>query len=128
MSDRETLERVVELGDRGSNVLTYEVLAAIYHMLNDHDSVLEDNTRLRAIKRSDTEMIEECRKELAVLANNRDGLEHDWSERGARIDAALALHKHYEHGEGYSSQNSHECSECEVEWPCPTVKALNGEK
>ena len=90
MSDRETLERVVELGDRGSNVLTYEVLAAIYHMLNDHDSVLEDNTRLRAIKRSDTEMIEECRKELAELANNRDGLEHDWNERGERIDAALA--------------------------------------
>ena len=46
--------------------------------------------QLRAIKRSDTEMIEECRKELAELANNRDGLEHDWSERGARIDAALA--------------------------------------
>ena len=53
------------------------------------DGLEAKNERLRAIKRSDTEMIEECRKELAELANNRDGLEHDWSERGASIDAAL---------------------------------------
>jgi len=81
MSDRETLEDMLGY---------YTLMPQKYR--DAIRAVLEDNERLRAIKRSDTEMIEECRKELAELANNRDELEHDWSERGARIDAALALY------------------------------------
>ena len=79
--DLETLEQCLSRpSGTGTVIVPEEAIRA----------VLADNERLRAIKRSDTEMIEECRKELAELANNRDGLEHDWSERGASIERLRA--------------------------------------
>ena len=47
----------------------------------------------------------------------------------ARIEAALALHKHQEH----AGLPEGECAECGFPWedgycPSPTVKALRGEK
>jgi len=40
----------------------------------------------------------------------------------ARVDAVLALHRHTP-----EMQWGNVCCHCFKEWPCPTVRALNGE-
>ena len=74
----------------------------------------EENERLRAgLKEID-----------AILVSNIKTI----SAQEARIDAALVLHTQTDASDdwpGYCMECSHEDT---VNWPCPTVKVLRGEK
>ena len=128
MTPEETLRQVVEVGDRGSNVLTYEILAAIR-------AVLEENEEL---KQTSGEMCEKCgwrsgfpecvrcenerlRNKLNTDSQNFEieGLRERIRLTEARIEATLALHVS-------DGQVAPRCTNCRHEWPCPTVKALQG--
>ena len=45
-----------------------------------------------------------------------------------RIEAALALHYEVHDEIGLPPTAPSRCMTCRVHWPCPTVKALKGEK
>ena len=105
MSDIETLEAVQdypELNEGGT------IMAAVGSAIQGE---LEENKQLRA---------------------ERDGARKEWNNEirfhaatTAKIDAALALHfQRYPHGR----DNPGFCADCIAPYPCPTVKALKGEK
>ena len=109
LSDRETLEKLLRDVDTerfksGFGLISFEESDAIRRLL-------EENERLRAT-------IENALDENTATAVLKLRVE----ELKARIDAALALHGKRLGGYGYV------CTGCTYGWPCPTVKALKGEK
>jgi len=62
-----------------------------------------------------------CRDLLDVSAAPGD---QPWDALSARVEAVLALHER----QRMMTVGCVRCNECGQEWPCPTVKALNGEQ
>ena len=107
MDAKETLERLADWwelpgGDEESQRLR---AAAIRGVLEENERLKADADRVAAA----------CNVEMADLRTR-------WNAAEARIDAALALHYEVdEFGEKL-------CKWCGVALPCPTVKALKGER
>ena len=94
MSDRETLERMLRdespSFEEAYGAAIRGVLASLDMQVDANAHLFETNERLRAINHSRDLTLSRCRKELAELANNRDGLEYDWNERGKEIERLRA--------------------------------------
>jgi len=89
---------------------------------------LEENKQLRAERDGARERVRELEEEIERLRDPCAAAGRHVCGPGdaeARIDAALALHfQRYPHGR----DNPGFCADCIAPYPCPTVKALKGEK
>jgi len=144
MSDRETLEKSApDLGVRGLSRQEGDILRDAIR------GVLEENKRLRAkIDYTSTSRelaaehalmkvkfdLRQCkeenvrlRRDLGIAHAAQSASAEGWHHETAKIEAALALHG--DDGYGRCSHCNGEISTtCVILHPCPTVKALRGEK
>lgn len=65
-----------------------------------------------------------CRELLANLHADCPVAGCPACELNARVERVLALHKSSDTGLPPSAVRR--CAECKLEWPCPTIKALDG--
>jgi hypothetical protein len=100
-----------------------EAMQAIEQRKPGRNKLVYDKTRRTIVAVSTMDVSRKFERALAAEKVERLTLMGEIGRLRTRIGAALALHKRVE-----DRLLPDGCAECSADWPCPTVKALRGEK